>query len=48
LGREHDAFVEAIIAAAVLGCSNREIAEQAGVSFQRVSKVVRTHRLPPP
>ena len=36
--QEH--FVASIIAAAAGGCSLREIADHAGVSFQRVSKII--------
>ena len=37
-----DRFTEAIIAASLLGCSLREIQDAAGISFQRVSKIIRS------
>jgi DNA-directed RNA polymerase specialized sigma24 family protein len=40
LASAQDAFIEAIIEAAALGCSTREISERAGVSFQRIHRVI--------
>lgn len=39
-----DEFSEAIVAAVLAGCSMREIADRAGISFQRVSVIAQEYR----